>query len=542
MKYQTYLSPLILLLFFKVFDLNSVMASQKMNSNPYYDSVFLGEKRIKSYSGPHDPSSFFDEHLGEVTHKDEIYNEGFFYNQTIPHVLEWKKNWFDRMPKMAACSNFYLNQNIEYIRYLYRLVSISYLFESLKEYSAMQFTLGYKSGPSCGLSWKDVFGKCVPKSKNMKTFLGRSRFRYLLGFDPFAVKSMNKTERKTWLSSYRNQLEKNEIVSLFDLRIRKNCSSKKICSNLSEKQVEQEIEKSCIKDKNLIQLICSEEDDLYGISQTDLPRELLIKSHIMNVINQGGFAKTCLERYSYLHKNKEGSYPWLMDVFNYIKPKLEKEQSGSIQGRLFIPGALKEFDDKGLTSFLFVPPTPTPKPVATPSPGPKPTLIAPRPTAIPKPKVVSTPKPIKTPRPKPTPEVLPSQFELARMNLVKKGLKESPVKMDIFKDEFVFEEDYLKRVMGPLAVFQTQKALNDLKRYDKLGSKKTPVKLFFLKLLIDQKQHQGLWNIISVIGSEFYVRNDLEKKKFPVLCRLENSKKTDHKWQITIIDERNKKK
>ncbi|MCR9205195.1 MAG: hypothetical protein NXH75_11490, partial [Halobacteriovoraceae bacterium] len=125
--------------------------------------------------------------------------------------------------------------------------------------------------------------------------------------------------------------------------------------------------------------------------------------------------------------------------------------------------------------------------------------------------------------------------------LIKKKLKESRVNMGIFQDEFVFDDAFVKRVRGPLAVFQTIKALKDLKKYDKLGSKRTPVKLFFLKLLIDQQSHKGLWNIISVIGDKFYVKNDLEKKKFPVLCRLENNEKTGYKWQITILSEKHYK-
>lgn len=118
--------------------------------------------------------------------------------------------------------------------------------------------------------------------------------------------------------------------------------------------------------------------------------------------------------------------------------------------------------------------------------------------------------------------------------------------MIAFQDELAFSEQMLKAIQAPLRDFQKQSVLRDFKRYDKLGSKGQPVRLLFLKLLIDQEAHKGLWNIIGILGDTFYVINDLERKSIPVVVQLQNNKSTGHRWQITILSEteflKNKKK
>ena len=123
------------------------------------------------------------------------------------------------------------------------------------------------------------------------------------------------------------------------------------------------------------------------------------------------------------------------------------------------------------------------------------------------------------------------------MRLIKEKLEKSDVNMEVFKDEFTFSSQKLDAIAAPLQDFQKQAVLRDFKRYDKLGTKRQPVRLLFLKLLIDQESHKGLWNIINVLGDTFYVVNDLEKKSIPVVVKLHNDRSTGFKWQLTIISE-----
>ena len=74
--------------------------------------------------------------------------------------------------------------------------------------------------------------------------------------------------------------------------------------------------------------------------------------------------------------------------------------------------------------------------------------------------------------------------------------------------------------------------------FDKLGSRHRPVRLMFLKFLIDQEKHSGLWNVKSVLGSEFYVVNDIDKVAGSVAVNLNNDTSTNNEWQLTLLSEK----
>lgn len=503
-------------------------------SNPYYDAVFLGEKNTQVYHGPLSPMVQRNEHLAQQLFFEDMWKEKHFFEITSPQFEEVNTIWFDELPAMSSCPNYYLKENIEYIRYLYRLISISYLFESLKEHARVAYSFGIDD-KVCSLDWNKVFGQCKPKSLDMKSFVRRSKSRYLIDYDLLSSPQLNSSQRNEWLKNKTKALKKVPSGSIVDYRLKSFCEAKG-CGDLSKAELKAALDESCKQDRLHIQKFCSEQDELYGLSHIRIPRELLSQSNVMRVINEGGFAQNCLNRYANLFRHREMKYEWLEGLFPHIKDQIEKEERKYKQGEVFLPGALKEFDDRGLAEFLFVTPTPTPAPtpVPTPKPTPKPVVakVEPKPTPMPTP--VPTPKP--TPIPTPIPK--PSEFELARLKLVKNKLDESKVNMPAFSQEFNFPDQVLKAVSVPLKDFQTREALEDLKRYDKLGTKQQPVRLLFLKLLIDQEEHKGLWNIISVLGDTFYVINDLEKKKIPVVVQIKNDASTGHIWQLVIVSER----
>jgi hypothetical protein len=85
--------------------------------------------------------------------------------------------------------------------------------------------------------------------------------------------------------------------------------------------------------------------------------------------------------------------------------------------------------------------------------------------------------------------------------------------------------------------FMTRNALIEMTNYDKLGSKEAPVPLLFIKYMIDMQEHQGLWNIVSVVGEKFYVTNEIDSSFRPKseLIKLVNDETTDRQWQIYIL-------
>ena len=75
-----------------------------------------------------------------------------------------------------------------------------------------------------------------------------------------------------------------------------------------------------------------------------------------------------------------------------------------------------------------------------------------------------------------------------------------------------------------------------MRKFDHLGDKKAPMRLLFIKYLIDNDYHQGLYNVSAVLGQEFYIKNDLEKgdKKLYKIS-LQNDETTNNIWQLFLI-------
>ena len=86
----------------------------------------------------------------------------------------------------------------------------------------------------------------------------------------------------------------------------------------------------------------------------------------------------------------------------------------------------------------------------------------------------------------------------------------------------------------PLKDYQTRQALQDMKTYDKLGSTSEPVRLTFIKYFIDKNSHQGLFNITGILGSSFWVKNDIDNFPNPVYVEVRNDASTGNVWQIIV--------
>ena len=107
--------------------------------------------------------------------------------------------------------------------------------------------------------------------------------------------------------------------------------------------------------------------------------------------------------------------------------------------------------------------------------------------------------------------------------------------MDFFKEDFIFSDSLTTKLHKPLAIYQTQKALKEMKKYDALGEKKAPLRLLFLKYLIDNNYHQGLYNIISVLGESFYIKNDIDGENDAYFIKIQNDYSTNNQWQIYVM-------
>src|SRR5690606_24297619 len=130
-------------------------------------------------------------------------------------------------------------------------------------------------------------------------------------------------------------------------RVNSECSGK-----CSEDDIPKKFQSSCEEDQKLMTLICSEIDEIYGLSQNRDAYFLLGLSNIINTYNKSGEAMGCLRRFTEVMSHKEVRYESLKQLFPPLQNFLrQRYQERFLQGRVFFYGASKEFEEKGLQDF-----------------------------------------------------------------------------------------------------------------------------------------------------------------------------------------------
>lgn len=485
---------------------------------------YLGEKDIRQYSERYYPLIFQDLYRGTMTFEDDV----FFQNYFAPYLFQ-KENEYSFFLKSElsggmVCSNELLSTHFDDLRYSYRLISLSYLLEGQWHNQQISQKINLKKG--CAFDLTSWLKSCQPKSKEMKQFLNK-----LAQYQPPYTEQLEKDYSKNdWWKEFKNKNYK--FYSHY--RIASECGA-----NCSEEKLGDLFRRSCEADQNIMNLICSEEDEIFGLSQNRDAYFLLGLSNIINTYNKSGEASGCLRRFSEVMSHKEVHY----EVFDRLFPAIQRflrdrHQERFLQGRVFFYGSAKEFEDKGLTD-LYVkqqplkigdaPAEPTVVVKETPKETPKPAVVA-KVEVTPAPEVVKeTVREIKKP--------VKSAFLLASEVRTTQNLEAVEVDMMKLKYDYVFSLDMINNLSIRLKTFMTRDALVEMMNFDKLGTKDGPVPLMFLKYMIDMEEHQGLWNIIAVLGTKFYVSNEIDEyyKPVPEYVELLNNSSTGNKWQLVIL-------
>lgn len=506
-----------------------LLAAEKPDS--FYLWRNVGEVKTPVFSGVTSPMVYKHTNESKPIDEDDFYIQSLVRSNIQDYPLTLSQFWFDDVMEESLCPNSELAENLEYIRYLYRLVTISYSFESLKRLKKMNDQLGLNQ-KNCSNQYADLFGQCKPKTEEMKKFHQRVYGKFVNEIEKVKYEKFNSKELESWWKEFHRSiaLSLDPVVS----RINDKCLEDRMsCRELNNIDLAKYVGEICLQDRTLIQDLCNEKDDLNGVSNSGKLSELIRQSNAFNLINKNGYGEDCLRRFAKISQNKERKYPHLSKLIPLMHSQLVKEKNRYPQGDLFLPGALKEFDVKGLSDFLVALQPPKPKPIIKPKPKPKPVEKKPEPVIV----VVEQPKEVPAEVPvivePPKPKV--SEFERALADLKKFNSTRSEIDMDTFRVDFEFTPEQYSALEIPLKRFQTRAALVDMKTYDKMGSKESPIGLMFIKFLIDSDNHQGLYNIQAIIGEKFFVINDFESKVEPVAVELRNDASTKNRWAITIL-------
>ncbi|MBF0361172.1 MAG: hypothetical protein HQK49_09185 [Oligoflexia bacterium] len=520
-------------------------------------AVAVGERdHLDDYSGSTFPSYKLNYYNGELEDLDIYYQKKILDNYWPTSLMELRDFFSEELIEGYRCPNTLLNKYYDYIHYLYRLLALSYLYESINDYKSVVEKLRLEKTKVCIVDWPTFVNKCKPKTLEMIKFKKRSAvlFEHLASEDR-VTRYFTAKEKELWFKNLKATREDPPPKGITYTRIHDWCYINNIsCSEIGPNNLVNVMNDACQNDKEIFLKICSEEDTLYGVSLAPILKDLLSEAHTMPLINIEGKGRGCLDRFVNIFRRKERVPIYLNDLFWEAYHKISLSRSTAEQrypqGRIFVAGSLKEFDDKGLNLSLFLMPSPSPSPipvvaVITPKPTPKPIALV-----VAKDDKQPTIKPIPTPTPIPTvkPTIdLPklSAFEDACASARAKAQEASitskennkqeaiPVNMNKFKKDYSFTPKTLKFLLKAISQYKTQEALTYMKKHDGLGEKRSPLPLVFLKIMIDQRDYHALFNIVRIVGEEFYVINDLEKKKDPILVKFKTDDATAE-WQILV--------
>ena len=504
-------------------------------SNSSYSKIFLGEKEERVYKGPSldnypYPSNIERPGKGDFF-LDGLYQNNFTFQSISDEVLALRTFWRHDFLVNSDCPLATFKKNEAYIRYLFRLLSISYLYESLKVHYGYEKKIRSKN-QSCEISPKRVFANCKPQSTEMNGFVGRLEKLTKKGgrYKTFKKKIIRK------LMNVISGMKKRDgtlgiLQNTYQLWCRENSESS--CDKLDNEKVEKILSWGCQNIREDIEIICSEKDSLYGLHNIKEMELLLEFSHVLGKVNQGGFQRKCLKRFIEVFKGQEVSNDHLNGSSSMILENLRKKEKRYLQGELFLYGSLQGFEKKGLGDFL----------IKSSSLKDKKGDRNKKSSSKENLKIVLKNPPKRTKKESNSSDekklkkfkIKGSQFKKTSYVLKKTGMERIPLNMKKFKGDFLFNEDVSLRLKVQFAEFEDFTFIKKLKDERGFGSKELPVLLLYLKFLIEHKRHLGLYNMTNVLGNRFYILNDLDDENKPELIELRNDEKTNWDWQIFLL-------
>lgn len=505
-----------------------------------YNPGGYGQKDFDLYYGAMDLSYDSDDYQEQVIFKEtEVYkNYADFLIQS--DFVEFEKFFSKSLLSSLSCPTSEITEMYHYLQYANRVLAISYLYEELEANYKTAKKLGENN--TCHIDWKKELENCKPKSKDMKFFIKSAK--HIVDDNKevlIPVSHSIKLFQREWIKQFIN----NDFKEISHYRLGLECNGNMSCSKYMDyKSGVKVLGESCDKDRKLFNSICSENDHLYGMSDIQETYPLIVNSDILTVVNEEGFAAGCLRRFKSQTKRKELKSKVLETIFPITYYSLIENKSRYLQGRLFPAGSLKQFTEKGLISLYK---EEEPKAVIIPKAPEEKTIIN---TKVDKVELIDKfvkvkkkkkkevkPKPIE----KKKPQIKKSSFLVAVELLSQENTEEVKVDMLKFKYDFLFSIPLKKLLDDNLQMYISRSGLEQMKKFDSLGSKKGAIPLMFLKYLIETEKHQALYNLKSIIGDQFYVNNDIDDKNLKLdmanFIELRNDEQTNWKWQIYIIKE-----
>ena len=493
-----------------------------------FSEGYLGEKNLTHYSGPWNPVFHHDAYFGRMTWDDDQFYNQLIYNSIWKDAPEWSDYFSQEVIGASTCPHDVLSKNFDDIRYGYRLVAMSYLLESLD--AARSEMLLLRQDKSCHFELPELLGQCRPVSEDMKNFINN-----LTRQTPFVLPTIGKAHNFSQYTREWVQSIGGKVTNLSAARVGAQALQlSESVQGISPEKAVKLLVQSCQEDRQLFLSLCSEIDQLYGISQSPLATYLLATSNLITILNQEGMAQGCLRRFGQLMASKERHYPAMVRMQPLISASLKRQFADRFpHGRAFVYGALKEFRQKGLVK-VFEDKVPVQEEKPTAMVVAAPTKMAPKVETIAPVAVVKAAPVVVQKKPEVEVDNRTAFLQAAEVRKLQ-DLDRAEVDMLKFKYDHVFSAAELQLLDGTLKEYTTRSALEEMRSWDKLGTSEAPLPLTFLKFLIDSQNHQGLYNVVGVLGDQFWVSNDIDKNSGAEYVELKSDSTTNYSWSISIV-------
>ncbi|MEX1100013.1 MAG: hypothetical protein WEB87_06280, partial [Bacteriovoracaceae bacterium] len=289
---------------------------------PPLNPALFGEKNFELYFGPLEPAFRVDERYGRVVFEEQDRASGRFYHNT-QRELGAVAVFFKDLEAARVCPNSELARHYDYIRYLYRLSALSYLRESLERLNEVAQKM--KFGAVCKADLPKILNQCAPQGEDMKLFVKSAKVLsqsfetpetpYNFPFESFYDE---------WLKQFQKGALTKPSHQRMSAHFSLNANTKKLQS-LSRKQVRAAFKRVCQQDVETFQKICSEKDELYGMSRVNEAFHVIASSEALKVINEQGNGRGCLARFASLMRDKEIREESLEQVFPAIYSSLRQK-------------------------------------------------------------------------------------------------------------------------------------------------------------------------------------------------------------------------
>ena len=518
---------MVLKLFLILFPM-TVMASVH---NPGY----YGEKDFDYFYATKPLIFNSDPYYGNIIFEENELYKSYIHELLSPTLFEYENFFNNHLKNSLSCPNVEMSNMYNYLRFTNRVIALSYIYESLRLQNETAQKLGIKN--KCQFDWQKILDQCQTKSQDMLIFV-KSAKHIVKDVSTFTVDVSHsiKAYIKDWERQYQNKTYKD----ISHYRIDKTCKKEPCNNRLDYKTAMDLMQQGCEDDTKLFVNICSEEDNLYGMSTIQEVYPLLTTSDILTYYNDKGHASGCLRRFTKQSKNREIENDVLKTIFPIVFQQLAKDKERFSQGDLFAAGSLKQFVEKGLSE-IYREKKKIAKKVKIKK---EKKVIYELPEddkvefidRIVKKRIKKKKKKI-VKKKKKKKEVKKSNFLMAVELQQQMDMDEVNVDMLKFKYDFLFSIELKKMLDENLEVYTTRKGLSQMKKFDNLGSAEGPMPLMFLKYLIETDKHQSLYNILGIIGDRFYVNNDIDRlanTEFDYI-ELKNDETTDYQWQINVL-------